>query len=191
MRYDSEHKAKTHAKIVKDASRQFRAEGLNGLGVASLMKASGLTVGGFYKHFGSKDDLLLEAVEESVHDIGSQVLEWASQAPAGSGWKEIVTKYLSLQHCDGVEWGCPTAALAADIARTSVHMKKKLAHSMEEYWAQLVHFMPGDTPSERESNWAVIYSTMVGAVTVARTMTSKAAKLRLLNTVRDHLLGSY
>ena len=64
MRYEQDHKARTHQRILKNAARRFRAEGLNGPGVATVMKASGLTVGGFYKHFRSKDELLAEAIDD-------------------------------------------------------------------------------------------------------------------------------
>ena len=70
MRYEADHKERTHRRIVERASRQFRAEGMNGPGVAKLMKASGLTVGGFYKHFDSRDDLFAEAMDESVREMG-------------------------------------------------------------------------------------------------------------------------
>ena len=72
MRYEPDHKERTHRRIVKSASRQFRREGINGPGVAKLMKASGLTHGGFYKHFASKDDLFAEAIDESVREVGAK-----------------------------------------------------------------------------------------------------------------------
>jgi TetR/AcrR family transcriptional regulator, transcriptional repressor for nem operon len=66
MRYEPDHKARIHRRIVKNASRQLRAKGLNGPAVTALMKASGLSHGGFYRHFGSRDDLVVEAIEESL-----------------------------------------------------------------------------------------------------------------------------
>ena len=100
MRYDRGHKAKTHDGIVKSASRQFRAQGIGGPGVIKVMKASGLTHGGFYKHFRSRDDLLVQAVDESVREIGARLIAWVRQAPAGGAWREIVKKYLSIEHCE-------------------------------------------------------------------------------------------
>ena len=81
MRYGPDHKSKTHQRIVKAASRQFRAEGLSGPGVARVMRASGLTVGGFYKHFRTRDDLVAEAVAESLRDLRERMLKAAKQAP--------------------------------------------------------------------------------------------------------------
>ena len=90
MRYQADHKAQTHQRIVKDASRQLRRAGLGGSGVARIMKASGLTHGGFYKHFRSKNDLLVEAVDEAFSQQRAQMMRRAQEAPAGQGWKAII-----------------------------------------------------------------------------------------------------
>lgn len=191
MRYGPAHKERTHRRIVKSASRQFRTEGMNGPGVAKLMKASGLTHGGFYKHFSSKDDLFAEAIEESVREVGARLTDCGKQTPAGECWKEIVKKYLSIEHCEHPELGCPVAALAPDIARTRSKSKKKIRDSLEAYEKQLVKFMPGGTSAEREKNFALIFSSMVGAVAITRTMSDLEEKEKLLGLVRNHLLNSF
>src|SRR5215831_11644975 len=83
MRYDREHKARTHKRIVRTASRQLRAKGLNGSAVNTLMKASGLTHGGFYRHFGSRDELVVEAIEESLEELGDRLVAAARGAKPG------------------------------------------------------------------------------------------------------------
>lgn len=191
MRYDQEHKAKTHERIVKSASRQFRAQGIGGPGVIKVMKASGLTHGGFYKHFRSRDDLLVQAVDESVREIGARLIAWASQAPAGEAWREIVKKYHSIEHCDHPEIGCPVAALAPDIARTPPSVKRKISASMEVYRKHLVEFMPGESGPEKEKNFTLIFTAMLGALSVARTMSDLESKQRVLASVRNHLLESF
>src|SRR5271170_3702632 len=85
MRYRPEHKAEVHQKIVKDASRRVRAEGLNGAAVAAVMRDTGLTHGGFYKHFESKDELLLESLKEAFRDIGDTLAQVAAQSHARGG----------------------------------------------------------------------------------------------------------
>ena len=82
MRYDAEHKAATHRRIIKSASRQLRKKGLNGPAVATLMEASGLTHGGFYKHFSSRDDLVVEAVEESLRELTQTLIDAARNTRA-------------------------------------------------------------------------------------------------------------
>jgi TetR/AcrR family transcriptional repressor of nem operon len=191
MRYDPDHKERTHRRIVESASRQFRTEGMNGPGVAKLMKASGLTHGGFYKHFTSKDELFAEAIDESVREIGAKLTDWAKQAPRGECRKEIVKKYLSIEHCDHPGMGCPIAALAADIARTRAATRRKVRVSMETYKKQLLEFMPGENSGENQKNHALIFTAMIGAMAVARTMSDREEKEKLLALVRNHLLTSF
>ena len=89
MRYRPEHKLKTHQKIVKDASRRVRAEGLNGAAVAAVMRDTGLTHGGFYKHFGSKDDLLVESLSEAFREFTDALVRAAEQSPPGEAWRQL------------------------------------------------------------------------------------------------------
>ena len=94
MRYRPEHKLETHQKIVKDASRRVRAEGLNGAAVAAVMRDTGMTHGGFYKHFESKDDLLIESLSEAFQEFTDALVRAAEQSPPGEAWKTIVKTYL-------------------------------------------------------------------------------------------------
>lgn len=155
------------------------------------MKASGLTQGGFYKHFPSKDELFAQAIDESVREIGERLTDSAKQAPRGEVWKEIVRKYLSMEHCEHPEFGCPIAALSPDIARTRPPIKKKIRQSMETYRKKLLEFMPGADTAEKQRNHALIFTTMVGAMSVARTMSDREEKEKLLTLVRHHLLASF
>lgn len=191
MRYTPEHKAETRQRIVRSASRQFRAEGLSGPNVGDLMKASGLTHGGFYKHFESRDELLVEAVEESIRENGARLIAWAEQASAGEGWKEIVKKYLSVEHCEHPEWGCPTAALAPEIARTAPAVKKRLEAAMSGYRRQLFRFMPGRSAAEKERNGMVMIAAMAGALSTARMLPDARERQAVLSAMRDHLLSSF
>src|ERR1700690_2228155 len=100
MRYRPEHKVEIHRKIVKDASRRVRAEGITGAAVTKVMRDAGLTHGGFYKHFGSKDDLLLESLREGFREIEDTLVHAAEQSGHGEAWKAIVRTYLSLELCE-------------------------------------------------------------------------------------------
>ncbi len=155
-----------------------------------MMKASGLTHGGFYKHFRGKDDLLVEAFEESLRDIRAQLIASAMEAPSGEGWKQIVTRYLSLDHCERAATGCPIAALAPEIARAAPNVKKRIAASLKTHREELMPFMPGRDPGERERNFFVVFTAMAGAVSLARTLTDPVRRQKVLDTVRDHLLRS-
>src|SRR5437764_13746058 len=119
MRYEPEHKAQTRDRIVRNAARKLRAEGLSGPGVASVMKSSGLTVGGFYKHFRSKDELLADALAQAFSD-SEKVYSSLQSVPRQERWKEIVRLYLSREHYDCPDTGCPVAPLARGIRRDDV-----------------------------------------------------------------------
>jgi TetR/AcrR family transcriptional repressor of nem operon len=189
MRYEPEHKMRTRDRIVRNAARKFRAEGLTGPGLGSVMKASGLTVGGFYKHFRSKDELLTEAIAQGFSEASEKMYSFLQNAPREDKWRELVRLYLSPEHCAQPDTGCPVAALAPEIARLKPSVRKRIAGLIKEH--RWVEFMPGSSPQEREQNFFVILSAMAGAVSIARVLTDPADKTRVLNSVRDHLLRSF
>ncbi|HKT69810.1 MAG TPA: TetR/AcrR family transcriptional regulator [Terriglobales bacterium] len=191
MRYTRQHKAQTHSRIVKHASRQFRSRGLSGAGVAQVMHACGLTVGGFYKHFHSKDDLLVEAIGESLQDIRQKLLARAKAAPSGEGWREFIKGYLSMEHCDHPEQGCPLAALSGDISRAKPSVKKEVAVLLKRHRDAIMALAPGRNAAEKEKNFIVAITAMSGAISFARTMVDPEARQNILHTVRDHLLSSF
>ena len=190
MRYEPEHKKQTRDRIVRNAARKLRAEGLSGPGVASVMKASGLTVGGFYKHFRSKEELLADAVGLAFSEFYEKADSSLRSLPREDRWKEIVRLYLSAEHCDHPGTGCPVAALAPEIARAKFTIRKRISGLMKERTERWVEFMPGATATERERNFFVIFSAMAGAVSIARLFTEPADRQKVLAGVRDHLLHS-
>jgi TetR/AcrR family transcriptional repressor of nem operon len=190
MRYEREHKTQTRDRIVRNTARKLRAEGLEGPGVASVMKASGLTVGGFYKHFRGKHELFAEAIAQAFSD-SEKVYSSLQDMPREDRWKEVVQRYLSPEHCDHPETGCPVAALAPEIARAKLTVRKQISSLMKERAERWVEFMPGATAPERERNFFVIFSAMAGAVSIARLLTEPAEREKVLVSVRDHLLHSF
>jgi TetR/AcrR family transcriptional repressor of nem operon len=190
MRYEREHKTQTRDRIVRSTARKLRAEGLNGPGVASVMKASGLTVGGFYKHFRSKDELFAEAISQAFSDSEKVYSSLQNMAPE-ERWKESVRLYLSPEHCEHPDTGCPVAALAPEIARAKPSVRKRISGLMKERAQRWVEFMPGATAAERERNFFIIFSAMVGAVSIARLLTEPADRQKTLANMRDHILHSF
>jgi TetR/AcrR family transcriptional repressor of nem operon len=191
MRYRPEQKIRTRDRIVRNAARKLRAEGLSGPGVASVMKASGLTVGGFYKHFRSKDELLADAIAQGFADSSEEIYTALQKVAKGERWKELVRGYLSLEHCDHLETGCPIAALAPEIARAKLPVRKRIANLMKERTTRWLEFMPGGTAKERERNFFIIFSGMMGAVSLARLLTDPADRQKVLESMRDHLLQTF
>jgi TetR/AcrR family transcriptional repressor of nem operon len=191
MRYRPEHKLETRRKIVKDASRRVRAEGLNGAAVSAGMKDAGLTHGGFYKHFGSKDDLLLESLREGFWEIEDILADAAKESPPGEAWKAIVKTYLSLELCDHPERGCPLAALSPELARTDKRMQPQIVAELVNYKGQMLPFMPGQRTTDKERAFFAIFSTMIGAVEIARMLPDRAMREKVLASTRDFLLRSF
>src|SRR5438874_2560756 len=191
MRYEPEHKGQTRERIVRNAARKLRAEGLNGPGVASVMKASGLTVGGFYKHFRSKDELLADAIAQGFSELSQKVYSSLQDVPPQERWKEIVRWYLSPEHCNHPDTGCPVVTLAPEIARAKLNVRKRTADLMKGLADRWAEFMPGVTAKERERNFFVIFSAMAGTVAVARLFPEPADRERVLVSVRDYLLASF
>jgi TetR/AcrR family transcriptional regulator, transcriptional repressor for nem operon len=191
MRYRPEHKAEVHQKIVKDASRRVRAEGLTGAAVAAVMRDTGLTHGGFYKHFGSKDELLLEALREAFREIGDILTGAAEQSRPEAAWKAIVKTYLSPEYCDHAERGCPLTTLAPELARAEKGMRGRILGELVNYKDRMVPFMPGRRIADKERAFFVIFSTMAGAVEIARMIPDRVAQEKVLASVREFLLSSF
>jgi TetR/AcrR family transcriptional repressor of nem operon len=191
MRYGPEHKLEIHRRIVKDASRRVRAEGLNGAAVSAVMKDAGLTHGGFYKHFGNKDDLLLESLREGFREIEDTLAHAAEGLPPGEAWKAIVKTYLSLDLCEHPERGCPLAALGPDLARADKSLKPQIVAELVNYKSSMVPFMPGRRPMERERAFFAIFSTMIGAIEIARLLPDPVIREKVLGSARDFLLRSF
>ena len=191
MRYEPERKTRTRERIVRTAARKVRAEGLSGPGVGSVMKASGLTVGGFYKHFRGKEELLAEAIAQGFSEFSEKVYSSLQDVPHGDRWKKIVRWYLSPEHCNHPDTGCPVVTLAPEIARTKLSVRKRIAGLMKELTDRWAEFMPGVTAKERERNFFVIFSAMAGAVAIARLFPEPTDRQRVLASTRDYLLASF
>ena len=116
VRYTKEHKQETRQRIIATAGRRIKRDGIDGSGVATLMKDAGLTNGAFYAHFSSKDDLVDTAIANELETLHTKVVELA--APGAEGLEQVVRWYLSLDHRDDRDDGCPNAALLDEIARS-------------------------------------------------------------------------
>jgi TetR/AcrR family transcriptional repressor of nem operon len=191
MRYSPTHKAETHKKIVTDASRRVRSQGLSGSGVASVMRDTGLTHGGFYKHFESKDELLVESLGHAFHEIVGRLAHIAEHSRPDTAWKAIVKAYLSPEHCDHPEYGCPVAALAPELARAPKSVKPQIVRELMNYRHHLLPFMPGRRMVDKERNFRVIFSTMIGAIAIARILPDPKARAAVLSSTRKFILRSF
>lgn len=166
MRFSKGHKDATRRHIVETASRQFRKDGIAAVGIKGVMADAGLTIGGFYKHFESKDHLVQEAVLLALDE------QRASLVVDGKGLdlEGILRAYLSRQHRDNPEHGCPAAALLPEIARGSDDTRKAYSDRIEEMFQAIASKLSeAGTPDAGRKAFA-IYSLLVGAIQVARAM---------------------
>lgn len=173
-------KAASHRRIVEIAAERMRTQGLAQPGVAEVMRAAGLTHGGFYKHFGSRDDLVAEATEHALLASAErmrQAVEGAADPLAA-----FVDAYLSEAHRDDVGAGCGLVALGADAARADDRVRAAYAAQVERYLALLEDLL-GD---ERERA-PVVLSALVGALLVARALGDSPRSDAILRDVRAAL----
>jgi TetR/AcrR family transcriptional repressor of nem operon len=191
MRYQPAHKAEVHQKIVKDASGRVRTEGLNGAAVSAVMRDAGLTHGGFYKHFANKDELLIESLKEGFREIIDNLVRAAEQSRPKDAWKAIVKTYLRPEMCEYPEHGCPLATLGSELARVDKRMKPQIVAELVNYKSRMVPFMPGRRTADKELAFFAIFSTMIGAVEIARLLPDPAIREKVLESARDFLLRSF
>jgi TetR/AcrR family transcriptional regulator, transcriptional repressor for nem operon len=191
MRYQPEHKLEIRQKIVKDASRRIRTEGLTGAAVSAVMRDAGLTHGGFYKHFESKDELLIESLGESFREIADHLVHAAEQSQSKEPWKAIVKTYLSPEYCDHAERGCPLTTLAPELARVDKKMKGQILAELVNYRDRMIPFMPGRRTADKERAFFQIFSTMIGAIEIARMLPGPEMREKVLASARDLLFRSF
>jgi TetR/AcrR family transcriptional regulator, transcriptional repressor for nem operon len=191
MRYQRQHKAEIHQKIVKDASRRVRVDGLTGTAVSSVMRDAGLTHGGFYKHFESRDEMLIEALKESFREITDRLVHAAERSASKEPWKAIIKTYLSLEFCDHIERGCPLPALAPELARVDKKMTDQILAALVSYKERMTPFMPGRRTADKERAFFAIFSTMAGAIEIARLLPKPEMREKVLASARELLLRGF
>jgi TetR/AcrR family transcriptional regulator, transcriptional repressor for nem operon len=182
MRHSKEDKAATHDRIVTVAAARIRESGTEQPGVAEIMGAAGLTHGGFYKHFGSRDELIAEAVERALTDSESRVLELA--AGAEDPLAAFADAYLSVAHRDDPATGCGVVALGADMPRVGGPAQEAYRAQVERYLAHLQQLL-GDDDEATRSRATVTLSAMVGAVMIARALGPTPRSEEILRVVRE------
>ena len=158
MRYSQEHKAQNHENILSVAARSFREHGGDSSGIGTVMKKVGLTKGGFYRHFKSKDDLFVEAVARAFDEMGRGMVEVAKSAPEGQALRAIIEHYLSARHANSLGTGCVLSALGPELARKPVGVRRRIEASLEAYRERLLPFMPGQTREEKLAKLQVVVS---------------------------------
>jgi AcrR family transcriptional regulator len=170
MRYGKDHKQATRQRILEAAGRRFKQDGIDGAGVAAVMSDAGLTNGAFYAHFASKEDLVATAVADQLHNQRESL---GTLAPGRAGVEQYVREYLSVQHRDNPDDGCPSAALLDEIGRCTQATKRAytdgLLAMVDDIAARLA---PQDPPSARAKTLSV-FALMVGTLQLSRALADR------------------
>jgi len=182
--------AKTRERIVTAAAAEFRQHGIAATGLADFMKAAGLTHGGFYRHFESKDQLVAEACSAAVAMMNERVASSASRKRGRKGLEAAVADYLSAEHRDNPGDGCPLAALGAELARADTKTRAAATAGFLKLVDVLAGGLDDGTPDEARRQAMVAALTLIGALTVSRVVTDKALSNAVLRNAEDSITGS-
>ena len=170
MRYGKQHKQATRQRILETAGRRLKRDGIDGSGIATLMADAGLTNGAFYAHFASKQELVATAVADQLRNQRESL---GTLAPGRAGVEQYVREYLSVQHRDNPDDGCPSAALLDEIGRCTQATKRAytdgLLAMVDDIAARLA---PEDPPSARAKTLSV-FALMVGTLQLSRALADR------------------
>ena len=174
-------KAHTHAKILKVAARRFRELGLDGIGVAEVMKQAGVTVGAFYKHFKSRDELVVEALGAAFKDLDA----WEKHAET---LPQLLENYLTEYHRDNPGACCAMGALLGDISRASKSAKTVYTTRVKHSLAVTAGLLPSEENANKRGRALLILSSLLGALNLSRAVSDPSLSREILDTVRQQLI---
>ena len=189
MGYSRAEKAKTHKRIVAIASKKFREEGLAGVGIADLMKQADLTVGGFYKHFASRDHLVAEALSSAFGGWKRQI-DAAASGGTSVSLAKLIKDYLTEAHRDNPGTGCAFSALAAEIGRSDKRTRALTTEQVRNDIQLIAGLLPDNNPNAARSQAILTFSALVGAMSLARAVSDEALSREILMTVAERLGNS-
>ena len=181
-------KEATHERIVSVAARAIRRNGYHGTGVADIMKEAGLTHGGFYAHFESREAMLAEAAMQACTQSVATVAGAVAGEPASQAMATVLKAYLSRQHVESVETGCPLAALGSETSRQSPEVRRVSTRHIKEMVDLIARQSPQWGQPETHEQALVTLSTMVGALVLARAVDDVALSDSLREAALKHLL---
>ncbi len=186
MPWNKEHKSATRERILESAATAMRGRGVAGVGVKEVMDAAGLTHGGFYAHFDSKDELLADAFAFACAKSSPVLDEAADKAAPQKKRNAVAEAYLTPGHARHPERGCPIAAVGPEIVRDAGSARATLGEAVRARLARLEGLATGKSKDERRRKAAATYATMLGALFVARALGGEEGD-KYLADVRRHL----
>jgi TetR/AcrR family transcriptional repressor of nem operon len=190
VRYSNEHKAETRLRVLKEAAREIRAKGPDGVGVAGVMARAGLTHGGFYAHFESKDALVAEAIGTMFDSARRRAVQLDGDDPH-LALRAYVDFYLSPAHRDSREHGCPIPALSGDFARAELPVRERFGAGVAALTARLAAVLGRIGHPDPKSEATALMAQLVGAVALARGVGEGAQSDAILTHTHDAIVARY
>jgi TetR/AcrR family transcriptional regulator, transcriptional repressor for nem operon len=190
MRKSKQEAAATRQRIIKAAAAAFRKNGIAGTGLSDLMAAAGLTHGGFYRHFDSKDQIVAEACTAAVDSLVEQLAASASRKSLQRGFKTIVENYLSAGHRDEPADGCPLAALGSELARAEERTRAAATQAFLKLVGAIGSQFGKTRPEVARRRALAAAATMIGALTMSRVVTDSELSADILREAEKHLVNS-
>jgi TetR/AcrR family transcriptional repressor of nem operon len=175
-------KQTTHERIVSVAARRFRERGLEGIGIADVMKEAGVTVGGFYKHFGSRDELVVEALAAAFKDLDV----WEEHT---TDMAQLLQNYLTEAHRDVPGTGCAMGALLGDMTRGSKSARALYTERVKRSLAFTSALLPSSPRANKRGRALLILSALLGAINLSRAVSDPDLSREILYGVRDQLIS--
>lgn len=189
MRRTAEEKAETRQRIVRTAGRMFRGRGLAETGVAEVMAEAGLTHGGFYRHFASKEDLAVAAIEAAFAEMRGQLRAAAAAAPPGKALETVIDLYLTEAHRDRPDRGCVMAALGMEAPRAGGVLQEAYRRGIADLLATYAGLIEAPTKRQKEDRARALLAQLVGGLLVARALKDPTESKRALQTARKAALS--
>ena len=173
------------------AARCFREHGADSSGIGTVLQKVGLTKGGFYRHFESKDDLFVEAVARALNETGRDMEALAKAAPEGQALKTIIERYLSVGHANSPGSGCVRAALGPELARKPLAVRKRIETLLEAYRERFLPFMPGRTREQKLAKIRLLFPSMAGVLMMIRVIPDPQEREQRLLEAQCFFLRSF
>lgn len=190
MRVSKAQAAQNRQRIVAAATRLFREQGIQATGVDAITHEAGLTHGGLYSQFGSKEAIVIEAIRFALTQAKHLWQRTAERTPGPQALRGIIESYLSQAHRDAPGQGCIIAALGADIARQPLHVRAAFTTELQDAFALLAQLMPEDTPAQRSDDAIAALASMVGALILTRAVTDERLSDRILTVTTKRVTQS-
>jgi len=187
MRYSETHKEETRQKVVKAAAMAVRAKGPDGVGVAEIMAEAGLTHGGFYAHFKSKEALIAAAVEEAFGQSRRRFSRLTEDMSPAEALEAFVDAYVSAEHRANPQRGCPISTLANDLPRQGALVRAAFDAGVEGLISRIEGWLPEPDPDARRSLASSLMAEMAGAVALARAVSDETLAAQLLEASRARI----